>query len=194
MYPNTPPLQPISPDPQAWPFSTIAINFIVKLPESRGYDSVLTITDHNCTKAVVLLPCREDMGSLDIAKLYLKRVFLFAGLPEKVISDQDPRFTSKIFKVCELLEVKQNIASAYHLQTDRQSEKTNQHVETALQIFRNFQQDDWSDLLPIVQYQLNSQISSTTGQVPYETWMRFIPRAHQSKCDSLIPNLEEHQL
>jgi transposase InsO family protein len=113
---------------------------------------------------------KEPQISLDVAKLYLERVFPFAGLPEKVISDRDPRFTSKVFKeVCELLEVKQNISSAYHPQTDGQSEKTNQHVETASRIFGNFRQDDWSDLLPIVQYQLNSRISSTTGQVPYET-------------------------
>ncbi len=84
---NTPPLQPIFSDLRAWPFSTIAVDFIVKLPKSREYDSVLTITDHDCTKAVVLLPCREDMGLLNIAKLYLKRVFPFAGLLEKVISD-----------------------------------------------------------------------------------------------------------
>ena len=139
MHLNTTSLQPISPDPQAQPFSTIAINFIVKLPETRGYDLVLTITDYDCTKAVVLLPCKEDMGLLDIAKLYLERVFPFAGLPEKVISDRDPRFTFKIFKeVCELLEVKQNIGSTYHPQTDGQSKKTNQYVETALWIFGNF--------------------------------------------------------
>ena len=94
---------------------------------------MLTITNHNYTKAVVLLPYREDMSLLDVAKLYLKRVFPFAGLLEKVILDQDLRFTSKVFKkVCKLLEVKQNIVSAYHLQTNGQSEKTNQHVETAM--------------------------------------------------------------
>ena len=62
---------------------------------------------------------------------------------------------------------------------DGQSEKTNQHIETVLRIFGNFQQDDWSDLLPIVQYQLNSRFSNATKQIPYETWMGFIPKAHQ---------------
>jgi len=120
------------------------------------------ITDHDCTKAVILLPCKESMDSLGVAKLYLEWVFPFVGLPDRVISDRDPKFTSKVFKeVCELLEVKQNISSAYHPQTDGQSEKTNQHVETALRIFRNFQQDNWSDLLSVVQYQLNSHLSNT---------------------------------
>jgi transposase InsO family protein len=132
-HPNSPPLQPFPPDPQARPFSTVAVDFIVKLPISNGYDTILTVTDHDCTKAVILLPCREDMGSLDIAKLYLERVFPYVGVPEKIISDRDTRFTSKIFKeLCEMLRIKQNVASAYHPQTDGQSEKTNQHVETAL--------------------------------------------------------------
>jgi hypothetical protein len=115
------------------------MDFIVKLPTSKGYNLILTMMDHDCTKAVILLPCQESMNSLDMARMYLEWIFPFVGLPEQVILDQDPKFTSKIFKeVCDLLKIKQNIASAYHPQTDGQSKKTNQHVETALRIFRNF--------------------------------------------------------
>ena len=152
------------------------------------------MTDHNCTKAVILLPFKEEMGSLEVAQLYLEHVFPFVGLPEKVISDRDTRFTSKVFKeVCELLKVQQKVASAYHPQTDGQSKKTNQHVETALRIFSNFQQDNWSNLLPIVQYQLNSCFLTATKQTPYETWMGFIPRAHQPVQESLVPAVGERK-
>jgi hypothetical protein len=58
------------------------MDFVVKLPISRGYDSILTVTDHVCMKAVILLPCKEEMGALNIAKLYLERVFPFVKLPE----------------------------------------------------------------------------------------------------------------
>jgi transposase InsO family protein len=113
------------------------------------------MTDHDCTKVVILLPFKEEMGSLEVARLYLEHVFPFIGLPEKIILDRDTQFTSKVFReVCELLKVQQKMASAYHPQTDRQSEKTNQHVEMVLRIFSNFQQDNWSDLLPIIQNQL----------------------------------------
>jgi Integrase zinc binding domain len=54
---NNPPTHPIMPQEDALLFQTIAIDFIVKLPESEGYDSIMTITDHNCTKAVILVPC-----------------------------------------------------------------------------------------------------------------------------------------
>ena len=127
------------------------MDFIVKLPVSKGYDSILTIMDHDCTKVVILLPCKEEMDSLGVAQLYLKKVFPYVGIPDKVILDRDPRFTSKLFKeVCDLLKIKQNVSSMYHPQMDGQSEKMNQHMEMALQIFGNFQQDNWSDLLPIV--------------------------------------------
>ena len=146
------------------------MDFIVKLPVSQGYDSILTLTDHDCTKAVILLPCKEEIDSIGVARLYLKHSFPYVGIPKRVISDQDPRFTSKVFQeLCTLLKVKQNVASAYHPQTDGQSEKTNQHVEMALRIFGNFQQNDWSNWLPIVQYQLNLRTSSATKQIPYET-------------------------
>jgi hypothetical protein len=83
-----------------------------------------------------LLLCWKEMDFLEVAKLYLEHMFPFVGLPKQVISDCDTRFTSKIFKeVYALLEVKQNIASGYYSQTNRQSEKTNQHIKTALQIF-----------------------------------------------------------
>jgi hypothetical protein len=83
------------------------------------------------------------------------------------------------------------MASAYHPQTDGQSEKTNQHVETALRIFENFHQGNWSNLLPIVQYQINARVLNATKQTLYETWMGFIPWSHQPLQDSSVPKLEE---
>ena len=115
-HPNQPPIQPITSNRNARPFATIAMDFIIKLPPSQGYDSILTVTDHDYIKAVILLPYREEMDLLGFAKLYLERIFPFIGLSERVISDRDPRFTSKIFwEICALLKVKQNIASRYHL-------------------------------------------------------------------------------
>ena len=67
----------------------ITMDFIVKLPKSNGYDSILMITDHNCTKAVILLPCKETIDALGVAMLFKKHVFPFTGLPKKVITDQD---------------------------------------------------------------------------------------------------------
>jgi hypothetical protein len=65
----------------------IALDFITKLPESQGSDSILTITDHNCTKMAIFIPCREEITAEETAGLYLKHVFSCFGLPSKIISD-----------------------------------------------------------------------------------------------------------
>jgi len=87
---NNPPLHPITPQEEMLPFQTIAIDFIVKLPMSEGYDSIMTITNHDCTKAVILVPCQETIDAEGVAKLFKDCVFPFMGLPKKIISDRDP--------------------------------------------------------------------------------------------------------
>jgi hypothetical protein len=96
MHPPKPLLYPITPEPGSTLFSTIAMDWITKLPPSFGYDSILTITDHDCSKAVLLFPCKETMGTTKLAKLYFNKVFPHYGIPTKIISDQDPRLTSNV--------------------------------------------------------------------------------------------------
>ena len=92
--PTRAPLSPIYPKPEALPFETIALDFITKLPVSQGYDLILTITDHDCTKMAQFIPCTEDINAKETAALYAKHTFPSYGLPSKIISDRDPRFTS----------------------------------------------------------------------------------------------------
>ena len=135
-----PPLFPIKPKQGANPFETIAMDWIAKLPPSSEFDSILTITDHDCSKAVLLIPCKEAMGTEDLAKIYYAKVFPHFGIPSKIISDRDPKLTSRLAQdICAELGIQQNISTAYHPQTDGQSGRTNQTVETYLQIFCNEQ-------------------------------------------------------
>jgi len=76
------------------PFETVTLDFITKLPVSQGYDSILTITDHDCTKAALFIPCRESMTAEEIAGLIVQHVFPQFGLPLKFISDRDLKFAS----------------------------------------------------------------------------------------------------
>ena len=168
------------------------MDFVVKLPESKGSDSILTVTDQGCTKAVILLPCKETMGSEEIVELLKDRAFPYIGIPTWVISDRDPRFTSSLFKeLCKALGVRQNISTAYHPQTDGQSEQMNQSMEDLLRIFCNHRQDNWAEWLPVVQYVLNSRVSTTTQKAPYKVWMGHIPLAHQVVTVNKVPKLEE---
>ena len=80
-------LSPIFPTREAMPFETVALDFITKLPISQGYDSILTITNHDCTKAAVFIPCKESMTAEETAGLIVQHVFPRFGLPLKFISD-----------------------------------------------------------------------------------------------------------
>ena len=79
------PLNPITPEAEALPFQTITMDFIVKLPLSGGYDSILTITDHVSTKMMIAIPCNKTISTEGVGDLYLRQVFPRFGLPSKVI-------------------------------------------------------------------------------------------------------------
>ena len=88
--PTKAPLQPIYPKAEAMPFKTVTIDFITKLPLSQGYDSILTITNHDCTKTAIFIPCVEEVNMEGTAALYLQHMFTHFGLPNKFISNRDP--------------------------------------------------------------------------------------------------------
>ena len=134
------------------------------------------------------------MGAEAIAELFKERVFPYTGIPTRLISNRDTRFTSAWFKeLCCALGIDQNMSTAYHPQTDGQSERTNQTMEGLLQIFCNHQADNWAEWLAVVQYIINSRPLSTTKKAPYELWMGHIPRAHQAVKDLKIPDLTRRQ-
>ena len=187
--PNRPALFPITPEPNALPFETIALDFITKLPNSEGYDTILTITDHDCTKASIFLPCNETIDSPEVVKLYATHVFPHYGIPKKIISDRDPRFTSSFAQgICQFLGIKQNISTAYHPQTDGQSERTNQALEQFLRLYCT--KRTWASLLPIAQYVHNSWTSSTTKKTPFDLLIGYTPQAHQPTRPTHLPNIE----
>ena len=142
-HPARPPLYPITPVENALPFETIAMDFITKLPPSGGFDTILTITDTDCSKASVFIPCNKTVDSEGVACLYLNHIFLTYGIPRKIISDRDPCFVLKFgTELCCILDIKQNVSSAYHPQTDGASECTNQLLEQYLQLFCGMQQNN----------------------------------------------------
>jgi hypothetical protein len=77
----------ITPKEQAPPFVTIALDLITDLPPLLGYDSILTITNHDCSKAAVFISCSKTVTGEGIVQLYVQHVFPHFGVPRKVISD-----------------------------------------------------------------------------------------------------------
>jgi hypothetical protein len=185
------PLSPITPVREALPFQTIALDFIVKLPVSNGYDSILTITDHDCSKAAIFIPCNETINAEGVAGLYLRYVFPRYGLPTKIISDRDPRFTSKFMKeLLHLIGATTNTSTAYHPRTDGQSERSNQFLGQFLRPWVNAQQDNWEPYLPIAEFAHNAWRNETTRQTPFSILMGYEPQADISNIPTSIPILE----
>ena len=155
------------------------MDFITKLPLSQGYDSILTITDHDCSKATLLFPCKESISAEEVAKLYATYVFPHYGIPRKVITDRDPQFTSSFTRTLyDQLKISKNMSTAFHPQTDGQSERTNQWVEQYLRIYGNATQTDWADWLPLAQYIHNSWINESTKQIPFKLLIGGLPSGH----------------
>ena len=188
--PTCAPLQPIYAKEDATPFEVVAIDFITKLPESDGYDSILTVTDHDCSKASIFIPCREEISSEQTAALYVTHVFVRFGLPNRIISDRDPRFASKFSReLCRILGIQQNISTAYHPRTDGQSERTNQWLEQYLRFWVNERQDDWAKYLPIAEFAHNNWTSETTRESPFHTLMGYHPRADWTDASTTLPRV-----
>jgi hypothetical protein len=188
--PTKAPLQPIYPKAETTPFETVALDFIVKLPISQGFDSILTVTDQGCTKAAIFIPCNEDITAEETAALYIKHVFAHFGLPTKVISNQDPRFMSKFIQAaCKVTGVKHAPSTAYHPRTDGQSERSNQWLETAIRFITDQKQKNWAPYLPIAQFAHNNWPSDTTRKSPFFLLMGFNPRADWIHATSPIPKV-----
>jgi hypothetical protein len=88
-HPKTP-YYPIPTEHPQTPFGMITLAFITKLPTSEENDTILMITDYDCSKAALFFPCKETITTEEVAKLYVRHVFPHYRIPRKVISDRDP--------------------------------------------------------------------------------------------------------
>jgi hypothetical protein len=184
-----PPPFPIPSDSFTLPFTSVAMDFIVKLPLSEGFDSILTITD-TFSKASIFIPCNETIDAAGTALLYATYVLPHYGLPTCIISDRDPHFMATIIQeLFHILSITHNRSTAYHPQTDGQSERANQKLEQYIRIFTDYYQKNWRQLLPLAQYTLNSWPNATTKKAPFELIMGHIPRVHQPTCTTSSPTL-----
>lgn len=167
-------LQPL-PVPEG-PWSEIAMDFVMDLPESEGYDALWSITDR-LTKAVHFVPIRKDMGAEDIAELFIKEVHRLHGVPKSIVSDRDSRFTSGFWRgLMKALGTEVRMSTAFHPQTDGQSERTNRTMQTLLRAYVSSQQGDWVRYLPLMEYAYNDSVHPGTGTTPFFLMYGYHPK------------------
>ena len=117
------PLQLITLDPHSGPFQMVAMDLITDLPQSNGFNAILTIINHGCSKATKFIPCTMNITEEGVAALYLQHLIPWFGNPHKIISDRDPHFVSHFTtELCQLLHIQQNVSTAFHPHTNGASE------------------------------------------------------------------------
>ena len=151
------------------------------------------MVDHGLTKGVILCPTKKTITAEGIATLFFHKVYLCFGLYDKVISDRGPQFASAFAKeLGKLLKYDLALSTAYHPQTDGETERVNQEVKTYLRIFCGSNPTSWAEKISHAEFVHNHRPHSITGQSPFYLMMGYEPRALPSAIpETTIPALEE---
>jgi transposase InsO family protein len=161
------------------PWADIAMDFVVGLPENGGCNSILMVVDR-LSKERHYIPCSTEDGGTTVektAEMLYTHVWRLHGLPSTIVSDRGPQFASRVWKeLCRLLGIKVKLSTAYHPQTDGQSERANREMERYLRTFVSFEQDDWVRLLPAAEFAANAASSEATKLSPFEVTRGTLPR------------------
>ena len=159
-------IQPLPPAGDRW--ESISMDYITQLPKTKnGYDAITVIVDR-LTKRAHFVPCHTTDSAEDIAHLFLREVYRHHGLPKEIVSDRDTKHTSKFWStLMSLLKVSRSMSSAYHPESDGQTEKTNRTLEDLLRHYVAYDQKDWDMWLPIVEHTYNNTHHASIKMTPY---------------------------
>ena len=164
----------------AGPWQSVSMDFIVELPPSDGYDAIYVCVDR-LTKMAHFIPTTSNVTAEQAAQLYCRHVWKHHGLPIDIISDRGSQFVSHFTRsLLKRLDIKGNRSTAYHPQSDGQTERVNQTLEQYLRIYCDYQQDDWQQLLPLAEFVYNNTQSSSTKVSPFFANYGFHPRCSVS--------------
>lgn len=152
-----------------WEWDQISMDFIDGLPRSRsGHDSLWVIVDR-LTKSAHFLPVRSTRTVPLLAKLYVKEIVKLHGIPTSIVSDHDPLFTSGFWKALQkALGTQLSFSTAYHPQSDGQTERVNQILEDLLRACVLDFGGIWEDHIPLVEFSYNNSFQSSIGMAPFE--------------------------
>ena len=174
------------------PWESIGMDFAGPFPMSLGFDYLWVIICR-LTSLVHLVPINTTARASDLAWLYLRDVVRLHGLASSIVSDRDPKFTSKFWtELHRLLGGKLLMSTAFHPQTDGVTERAIQTVSQVLRSVVKPDQSDWAERLPMVEFAINSSVSATTGFSPFELNYGYTPRMVQELTrDPAMPGVRD---
>lgn len=159
-------LQPIAVPGNAW--EVISMDFVEGLPKSKGKDVILVIVD-KLTKYCHLIPLTHPYTAAKVAQEVLHQVVKLHGAPSAIISDRDPIFVSKFWQeLFNVMGTKIKLSTAYHPQTDGQTERVNQCIEMYLRCMTGQKPGEWANWIPMAEWWYNTTYHSSAGMTPYQ--------------------------
>jgi transposase InsO family protein len=168
IYPSAPVgrLAPNSIPDRCW--QVVTTDLITGLPESHGFDAIWVTVDR-LSKRIHVAPTTGEVDSLGIARLFRDHVWRNHGLPDQIISDRGSQFVSGFTReLNRLLGIKTSLSTAFHPETDGQTERVNSEIEQYLRIFINQRQDDWAEWIPLAEFAYNNRVHASTRHTPFE--------------------------
>ena len=182
-------LQPL-PIPRR-PWSHIALDFITGMPPSDGHTVILTVVDR-FSKAAHFIPLTKLPTAKETAQLMIQHVFRLHGLPTDVVSDRGPQFTSQFWKAfLSQLGASVSLSSGFHPQSNGQSERANQDLETTLRCLVSSNPSTWSQQLAWVEYSHNTLPCLATGLSPFQCAYGYQPPLFpDQESESEVPSVQ----
>lgn len=166
-------LQPLPVPQGAW--QDITMDFIEKLPKSEGYDTILVVVDR-FSKYAHFLALKHPFTASQVAQILLDQVVKLHGLPKSIVSDRDKIFTSHFWtQLFKLMGTKLSLSTAYHPQSDGQSERVNQCLEMYLRCAVHAQPQKWKAWLPLAEFWYNTAHHSSLGCSPFKVLYGYDP-------------------
>lgn len=159
-----------------FPWQSAGMDFLGPFPDANGYNYIWVVLCR-LTSMVHLIPCRVTDTATDHAYVYIREVIRLHGVPETIVSDRDSKFTSRFWQeVQRLLGTQLLMSTAFHPQTDGASERAIRNVGQILRSIVQPDQSDWQEKLPLVEFAINSSVSSSTGYAPFELIYGYMPK------------------
>ncbi|GMF56054.1 unnamed protein product [Phytophthora fragariaefolia] len=164
-------------------WDVVLTGFITHLPVSDGFDAIMVFVD-KLSKRLVNIPTHTTATPEDTAKLFFNNVIRYYGIPSTIISDRDPKFTTKFWTaLTSLMKIKTAMTMAHRAQADGQTERQNRTLEDSLRCSISYHGNDWNEHLPLIEYAHATLVSSSSSCHPFSTTRVDNPRAH---CSSVI--------
>ncbi|GJV27315.1 hypothetical protein Tco_1383763 [Tanacetum coccineum] len=159
----------VQPDIPQWKWNNITMDFVTKLlKSSQGYDTIWVIIDR-LIKSAIFMSMRETDPLDKLARMYLKEVVTKYGIPVSIICDRDPRFSSNFWNLLQkALGISLDMSTAYHPETDRQSERTIQTLKDMLRACVIDFGNGWVKHLPLVEFSYNNSYHASIKAAPFE--------------------------